>query len=90
MSGKIKIDTQRCKGCGLCVAVCPKKSIATSEKSNRQGFFPAEHTGGPCSGCAMCALVCPEAVIEVLRDDQDSGQQKLSPAGKPDLIRKRL
>ena len=69
MAGKIRIDSERCKGCGLCVVVCPKKSIQISEKSNKNGYFPAEFSGTECSGCAMCAIICPEAIIEVSSDE---------------------
>lgn len=69
MAGKIIIDTERCKGCGLCVASCPKDCIVISEKSNKNGYFPAETNNSSCTGCAMCAVICPEAIIEVQRDD---------------------
>ena len=72
MSGKIIINTERCKGCGLCVAVCPKKSIVISKESNKNGYFPAEATNVDCTGCASCAIICPEAVIEVIWDDEDN------------------
>jgi 2-oxoglutarate ferredoxin oxidoreductase subunit delta len=68
MTGKITINTERCKGCGLCVIVCPKNSIVISEQSNKNGYFPAKPGNSECTGCAMCAIICPEAVIEVRRD----------------------
>jgi 2-oxoglutarate ferredoxin oxidoreductase subunit delta len=79
MAGKIIIDSERCKGCGLCVEVCPKKSIAISKKSNKNGYFPAQPvpsvvkgaTNTDCTGCAMCAIICPDVVIEVYRDQPD-------------------
>ncbi|MFA5553934.1 MAG: 4Fe-4S dicluster domain-containing protein [Phycisphaerae bacterium] len=70
MAGKIVIDTQRCKGCGLCVAVCPKKSIVISEESNKSGYFPAKFECNNCTGCAACAIVCPEAIIEVFAEER--------------------
>jgi 2-oxoglutarate ferredoxin oxidoreductase subunit delta len=69
MAGKIIINTERCKGCGLCVAVCPKGSIIISKKSNKSGYFPAEASNTDCTGCALCAIICPEVVIEVFREE---------------------
>ncbi len=69
MAGEIIIDTERCKGCGLCVIVCPKNSIVISKKSNKNGYFPAVADNTDCTGCFFCALICPEVVIEVSRDD---------------------
>ena len=71
MAGKITIDTERCKGCGLCVAVCPNGCLVVSKTSNKNGYFPAEATCESCTGCAMCAIICPDAVIEVFRDGND-------------------
>ncbi len=69
MAGHIKIDSERCKGCGLCIGVCPRKKLVIRETSNKKGFFPADQVETiECSACGMCAIVCPEAIIEIYRD----------------------
>jgi 2-oxoglutarate ferredoxin oxidoreductase subunit delta len=82
MAGKIVINTERCKGCGLCVVVCPKDCIIISKRSNKTGYFPAEATNLECTGCAMCAIICPEAIIEVYRDEPNTIEIVTKPGSK--------
>jgi len=67
---KIKVDKKRCKGCGLCVVLCPLGHIKASGKINKLGYktvvFQAKK-GKPCTGCSACAIICPEAGIEVFK-----------------------
>jgi 2-oxoglutarate ferredoxin oxidoreductase subunit delta len=67
--GKIVIDEEYCKGCGLCIAFCPKGNIRISSSVSRKGYHPAEFLdpSEACTGCAMCALMCPDAAITVYR-----------------------
>jgi 2-oxoglutarate ferredoxin oxidoreductase subunit delta len=63
---KIVIDREKCKGCTLCIRVCPKKLIVMSDKFNKKGHHPAEFKGEDnCTGCGFCFMVCPDVVIEV-------------------------
>lgn len=71
MAVKITINAERCKSCGLCVAICPKDCITISTQSNKNGYFPATVTKNDCAGCAQCAIVCPEAVIEICREQME-------------------
>ena len=71
MAGKIVIDTERCKGCGLCVAVCPKGCIIISAESNQNGYLPAQAQNAGCTACTRCAIVCPEGIIEVHLEEPD-------------------
>ena len=89
MAGKIIIDTERCKGCGLCVIVCPKNSIVISKQSNKNGYFPAAATNSDCTGCCFCAVICPEAIIEVHRDENIIA---IEPGGKekPKLTKEKV
>ncbi|MBP8989031.1 MAG: 4Fe-4S dicluster domain-containing protein [Clostridia bacterium] len=71
---RIEIDEERCKGCGLCVNVCPKKIISLQQdRLNSKGFHPAGVTDmNLCIGCGFCAIICPDVVIEVWREGRQS------------------
>ncbi|MHC1758522.1 MAG: 4Fe-4S binding protein [Negativicutes bacterium] len=59
-------NEERCKGCGLCVVVCPKKIIALSDHFNNKGYRPSTCLDeSQCIGCALCARTCPDVVIEI-------------------------
>ncbi len=64
---KVTINKERCKGCGLCTSVCPKKIIVTdTETLNDKGYRPAKITEpDKCIGCAFCATICPDCVITI-------------------------
>jgi 2-oxoglutarate ferredoxin oxidoreductase subunit delta len=65
---KVSFKEERCKGCALCIEVCPKKIIEFNEKLNVKGYHPAtvkEHNMDKCISCASCARVCPDLVIKV-------------------------
>jgi len=68
--GKVTFDTDRCKGCELCISVCPAKIITFDEtQSNAKGYYPATvREMDKCIGCAFCALICPDVVITVERE----------------------
>ena len=73
--GSMVIDREQCKGCYLCISVCPHQIITISDTLNEKGYYPAEvkkfddsSEGSPCTGCATCALICPDVAIEVYRE----------------------
>jgi len=69
MKGRIEINGERCKGCELCIAFCPKHIITVSPRLNAAGYLPATCADNrECTGCAFCATVCPEVAIEVYRE----------------------
>ncbi len=67
--GRPEIDTERCKGCTLCVGACPEKILRMSrDEFNRQGLpFSVCFDLERCTGCMSCAIVCPDTAIRVLR-----------------------
>ena len=66
---KLTFNEDNCKGCGLCVTVCPKCIVALEkDKINAKGYHPAGvKEQDKCIGCASCALICPDTVITVER-----------------------
>jgi 2-oxoglutarate ferredoxin oxidoreductase subunit delta len=63
----LAIAVDRCKGCGLCVAVCPKGILESNASIvNEIGYHPIRLTDATsCTSCALCARVCPDAVFAV-------------------------
>jgi 2-oxoglutarate ferredoxin oxidoreductase subunit delta len=62
----VRVDRDRCKGCELCVSVCPQKILGMSEAINTKGYFFAEVKDAErCIGCMICALMCPDVAIAV-------------------------
>jgi len=70
MKGTVKVDESLCKGCALCIPVCPKGLLRLADvRFNARGVHPAEldDPAELCTGCELCATICPEAAITVFR-----------------------
>jgi 2-oxoglutarate ferredoxin oxidoreductase subunit delta len=66
--GLVELNSEECKGCGLCVKACPSKVLRLADQLNRYGYHPAEYLRAKCSGCGICFYACPEpGAIRVLR-----------------------
>ncbi len=70
MRGTITNDDNRCKGCELCTAVCPKKIIELADYFTPRGYRPARLVDpkGECTGCLLCSTICPDVAITVYRE----------------------
>lgn len=68
--GRIVINKDRCKGCGVCVDACPKNLITLSDDLNKYNTNYAQFIDNEkkCVGCQICAKSCPDiAICEVFR-----------------------
>jgi len=76
MKYKHIIEKERCKGCGLCVTVCPKNVLELSEEVNAMGYFPA-HQARPedCVHCTTCCLICPDVAISIFKQAEETAEQ---------------
>jgi len=65
--GRIIVDIDKCKGCGLCFEACPYDLLEFDANTvNSKGYQPMRiHSPEKCIGCANCALMCPDVAITV-------------------------
>lgn len=70
--GKVIFQEDLCKGCNLCVTVCPTDVIALDNTNlNTKGYHPAGAVNpDKCIACMNCALICPDLVITVEKFDK--------------------
>lgn len=57
---KVVVNEDECKGCSLCVAICPEQVLSLQKHFNSMGFHPAGYSGEGCTGCGQCFYQCPE------------------------------
>jgi len=73
------INEDYCKGCNLCIEVCPKKVFEKSNRISPRGYIVAEVKykerctninlkGNAKPLCEICWLTCPEHAIEFKGD----------------------
>ena len=67
------IDTDRCIGCGMCIPVCPKETLAIQDGK-------AVVRGSESLNCDHCAAACPEDAIRVAAVDPGLSQFQTFPA----------
>ena len=56
----LAINKKFCKGCGICVAFCPKQVLALDELGKVHVV-----KGDDCIACGQCELRCPDYAIFV-------------------------
>ncbi|TZE80815.1 indolepyruvate ferredoxin oxidoreductase subunit alpha [Calorimonas adulescens] len=65
MYDKVLIEKDWCKGCGICVAFCPKKVLAI--KNNKVYLVDNEK----CNECGVCEEKCPDFAIYIRRNNNE-------------------
>jgi len=62
----VHIDERLCKGCRLCVTICPKNVLAMSQRVNKKGYTVVEAARPEaCISCKLCEKTCPDFAIFV-------------------------
>jgi len=67
-SVKLIIDKEMCKGCELCISVCPEEVLVMSKKINKLGMpYPQFQKKELCTACKFCAIICPDCAIRIFK-----------------------
>jgi len=63
----ILIDDQFCKGCNLCIEVCPREVFGKGDQRSRAGYsMPKVLSLGNCVACFLCEMTCPDLALSVI------------------------
>lgn len=67
--GQVYLIPERCKGCKICISLCPRDVLQVSENTNQKGYHLPEVAPGKedsCVHCEFCTMICPEFAIFTL------------------------
>ncbi len=57
----VLVRREWCKGCGICIAMCPKKVLEAEPDGKALVARPED-----CIKCEMCEIMCPDFAIRVV------------------------
>lgn len=65
----VRLYGKWCKGCGLCVAFCPRQVFAEDDE-----HYPVVAHSERCIACRWCTWHCPDYAIVVEKVNDSKGQ----------------
>lgn len=72
--GTVVVNTERCKGCDLCVVSCPCDVLELQPRDvNTKGYhYVYMKNPDSCIGCANCGYVCPDGCLTIYKKKIDT------------------
>ena len=64
---KLGINAPWCKGCGICVAFCPREVLAMVKGK------VSIANANDCVQCGMCENLCPDFAVFLYEEESDNG-----------------
>ena len=61
------INRDWCKGCGICIAMCPKNVLKLDRKDKAVAARLED-----CIACQLCEQICPDLAIEVIIEESET------------------
>jgi 2-oxoglutarate ferredoxin oxidoreductase subunit delta len=81
---KITVNSEWCKGCHICVEVCPRHVLQVDTQVFVRGFHPVRAAKpGDCTVCRQCELLCPDLAITV---EDEEGQPASTEGQDPAML----
>ncbi len=73
---RIEINEEWCKGCVICVDVCPTKVLEMKDMLSKwEGQVVYVKNIDACIGCDLCEISCPDFAIDVYEVPQEEEAQ---------------
>jgi len=67
---EIVINREWCKGCSICVKLCPKQVLELDKAEKSTVMRPED-----CIVCKLCELRCPDLAVTVLTTQEGDNEQ---------------
>ena len=64
----VGVNSAWCKGCSLCIGVCPKSVLGLSDRLKAEAVRQED-----CIGCRQCENICPDLAITVKEVEANGG-----------------
>ena len=64
---QVLIEQAWCKGCGICVDLCPKGALDLDPQGYAVWARPDD-----CVACGLCELRCPDLAVQLVKREEQS------------------